>query len=73
MKYIEEGVKVKVIVDKMNEYRKEEIGMYVGKQGTVTGVHEGYQAEIMYSVMFSLEPFIQDLFFEHELKMEEVC
>lgn len=69
MKEINEGNRVKIISDDMHEYRKKEIGQYIDRIGVVTNVNREYQAETMYSVMFSLTPFIQELFFEHEVSL----
>ena len=70
MKIINEGNKVKIISNSMRSYRKKEVGQFINEVGTVTAVHRAYQDETMYSVMFSLSPFIQGSFFEHEIELE---
>lgn len=65
---IEEGNRVKIINVQMANYRKKEIGEFIDKIGTVTNINMAYQSLTMYNVMFSLNPFIQESFFEDEVK-----
>lgn len=62
------GTRVVINSKQMEQYRKNEVGKFIGKEGRITNIDFGYQDETMYSVCFGLYPhFIQALFFEHEI------
>jgi len=69
MENIGDGDKVQIIIGKYSSpERTKDIKKFIGKIGTVTSTDVGYQAPTMYLVIFSLKPFIQENFFEWEVK-----